>query len=254
MRRIRVIPTILIKNEGLYKGQKFKNHEYVGDPINTVRIFNEKQVDEISILDISATPKNIKPNILKIADIASEAFMPLSYGGGISKIEEVDELFFNGIEKVILNSSNFTTTNLISEIANKYGNQSVVVSIDVKKNWLGTYEIYSNCGEKKQKGKPELIANEMENRGAGEIILTSIDREGCSTGYDYHLIEIVSKNISIPLVASGGASCIDDFYLAIKSGASAVSAGSMFVFQKPNNAVLISYPTQEELKMLFKRL
>jgi len=254
MRRIRVIPTLLIKNDGLYKGQKFKNHQYIGDPINTVRIFNEKQADEISILDISATPNKIKPNIDKIADIASEAFMPLSYGGGITKIEEVDELFFNGVEKVILNSSNFSEINLVANISKKYGNQSVVVSIDVKKSWLSIYEIYSNCGEKKQKGKPEDFAKEMENRGAGEILLTSIDQEGRTNGYDLNLIEMVSKNISIPLVASGGASNIEDFYLAIKSGASAVSAGSMFVFQKPNNAVLVSYPSQTELENLFKRL
>ena len=254
MRRIRVIPSLLIKNDGLYKGQTFKNHSYLGDPINTVRIFNEKLVDEICILDISATPNNIKPNIQKIADIASEAFMPLSYGGGITKIEEVDELFFNGIEKIILNSSNFNQENLIASVAKKYGNQSVVVSIDVKKNWWGNYQVYSNCGEKNQKISPEKHAKNLEEKGAGEILLTSIDHEGKTNGYDLNLIEMVSKNISIPLVASGGASCVEDFYLAIKKGASAVSAGSMFVFQKPNNAVLISYPPQEELEMLFKRL
>lgn len=250
MRRVRVIPTLLIQNGGLVKGTNFKNHKYVGDPINAVRIFNEKEVDELAIIDISATKKNKAPNIAQIAEIASEAFMPLSYGGGITKIEQVDEIFYNGIEKVILNYSAFNNPVLVNQIANKYGSQSVIVSIDIKKDWFGKTYVYTYCGEKNTKKSPLKYVKECESLGAGEILLTSIDREGTYKGYDLDLINEICDKISIPLIANGGAGSVANMNEAVKNGASAVAAGNMFVYQRPHNAVLISYLNQKEINYL----
>jgi cyclase len=248
MRRIRVIPVLLIKNGGLVKSIKFKNHKYVGDPINAVKIFNEKEVDEIVILDISATKEKRKPNISQISDIAGEAFMPLSYGGGITTIEEVKEILYQGAEKVILNTSALNNLGLITQIAEQFGSQSAVVSIDVKKDWRGKYKVYRNCGKKKTALSPIDFAKQVEAAGAGEIILTSIDRDGTYLGYDIELIKQVADAVNIPVVGCGGAAEISDFIEAINKGcASAVAAGSMFVFQRPHQAVLISYPQQQEL-------
>jgi cyclase len=240
----------LVQNGGLVKGKNFKNHQYVGDPINTVRIFNEKEVDELAILDISASRQRKTPNITQIAEIASEAFMPLSYGGGITRIEEVDEILYHGIEKVIINSSAVFNPALITEIAKKYGNQSIVVSIDVKKNWLGKTFAYSCCGETNTKKYPIQLAKEWENLGAGEILLTSIDREGTYSGYDISLIKEICDVVSLPVIANGGAGSACDMKEAINSGASAVAAGNMFIYQRPNNAVLISYLNQQEIDLI----
>lgn len=256
MRRIRVIPILLIKKGGLVKSIKFKDYKYVGDPINAVKIFNEKEVDELVLLDISASRENRKPDIKIIANISSEAFMPIAYGGGITNIDEVKELFYNGIEKVIINKAAHTKPNLIFEIAKNFGNQSIVISIDVKKNILGKYKVFTDNGTKNTGKDPVDFAIEVEKLGAGEIILNSIDRDGTYSGYDLELIKMVTDKVNIPVVAAGGASGLQDFYLAVKeSGASAVAAGSMFVFQRPHNAVLISYPSQELLKKeLFSKI
>jgi imidazole glycerol-phosphate synthase subunit HisF len=249
MRRIRVIPVLLIKGDGLYKSQLFKNHRYVGDPINAVKIFNDKEVDELAIIDISATREKRPPNIRKIADIASEAFMPLSYGGGITTIDEVREILFNGIEKVIINKAAVADPALITAISNRYGAQSVVVSIDVKKNWLGKYRVYTENGTQNTDLEPAAFARQCEERGAGEILLNSIDRDGTYKGYDLDILQQVSNAVSLPVIAVGGAAAVEDFREAVEKGnASAVAAGSMFVFQRPHNAVLISYPSQSELK------
>lgn len=252
MRRIRVIPSLLLKGEGLVKSVRFKNYKYVGDPINAVKIFNDKEVDELCILDIFATKEKRKPNIKKIREIAGEAFMPLSYGGGITIIEEVKEILFNGIEKVVINSMALKNPNLISEIANKFGSQSIVVSIDVKKNLFGSYKVYSDNGSKNTGLDPVTCAINAEKAGAGEILLTSIDVDGTYLGYQTDILKKVSGAVTIPVIACGGAGNIDDFKKAVSAGgASAVAAGSMFVFQRPHNAVLISYPTQQELKEKF---
>ncbi|MBI5219579.1 MAG: imidazole glycerol phosphate synthase subunit HisF [Bacteroidia bacterium] len=250
MRRIRVIPTLLIQNGGLVKGKNFKNHQYVGDPINSVRIFNEKEVDELAIIDISATKQRKVPNIIQIAEIASEAFMPLSYGGGITNLEQADQIFFNGIEKVILNYSAVNNPVLITQIANKYGNQSVVASMDVKKNWSGKTSVYTGCGNENTKKNPVQFARECESRGAGEILLTSVDREGTYMGYDIILIREICNAVSVPVIANGGAGGINHFKEAIANGASAVAAGNMFIYQRPRNAVLISYLNQQEINSL----
>lgn len=248
MKRIRIIPVLLIKGDGLVKSVQFKNHKYVGDPINAVKIFNDKEVDELAILDISATAKGRTPDLTKIAEIASEAFMPVSYGGGISTLEQVKKILANGIEKVVLNKSAHDRPELITQIANAFGAQSIVVSIDVKKTIWGKYKVYTDNGTKNSGMDPVDFAKQCEERGAGEILLNSIERDGTYSGYDLKLLQMVSSAVNIPLVACGGAGSVEDFKAAVKEGkASAVSAGSMFVFQRPHNAVLISYPTQKQL-------
>lgn len=249
MRRIRVIPVLLLKGDGLVKSVKFANHKYVGDPINAVKIFNEKEVDELSIIDIQATKEGRGPNIRKIAEIASEAFMPLSYGGGITTTAQVKELLFNGIEKVILNKAAVKNPALITEIAGKFGAQSVVASIDVKKNMWGKYKVYSDNGNNNTNLDPVEFAQQCEKAGAGEIILQAIDRDGTYAGYDLAILQKVATAVNIPVIIGGGAGNVNDFKKAVSEGhASAVCAGSMFVFRRPHNAVLISYPSQKELK------
>ena len=248
MKRVRIIPVLLIQNGGLVKSVNFKNYKYVGDPINAVKIFNEKEVDEIVVLDISASADRRPPDFAQLKEIAGEAFMPLAYGGGITSITEIKQLITIGIEKIVLNSVAVSKPALVSEAAKWIGSQSVVVSIDVKKNWLGKYKVYTQNGTKNTGLDPVTYAKQMESEGAGELFLNSIDRDGSFEGYDTDLIELVSSVVSIPVVAIGGASSIEDFKAAINKGASAVAGGSFFVFQRPHRAVLISYPTQKELK------
>lgn len=247
MRRIRVIPVLLIQNGGLVKSRQFKNYRYVGDPINAVRIFNDKEVDELVLLDISATAEFRTPNIAGIREIASEAFMPLGYGGGITKLDEIKQLINSGVEKVILNSIALNDYKLVENAARYVGSQSVVISIDVRKNFWGKYSVFKLNGRKNTYLKPDVFAKQMEEAGAGEILLNAIDRDGTYKGYDEELIQRVSSSIKIPMVAVGGAATVLDFAKAVKAGASAVAAGSMFVFQQPHQAVLISYPSQKEL-------
>lgn len=232
---------------GLVKSLKFKNYKYVGDPINAVKIFNEKEVDEIAVVDIDAGRENRGPDIKKITEIAGEAFMPMAYGGGITTVEQIKEIYYNGIEKVILNKAAATKPELITKAANLFGSQSVTVSVDVKKHFLKGARVYTDNGKTNTGWTPEDFAKRMENAGAGEIFLNNIDRDGTFDGYDDALIRKVSAAVSIPVVACGGASSIEDFKKAVQSGASAVAAGSLFVFQLPHKAVLISYPSQTEL-------
>jgi len=247
MRRVRIIPSLLIQNGGLVKSVRFKNHVYVGDPVNTVRIFNDKEVDEIVILDISTSRKKEGPNIDLVSQIASECFMPMAYGGGIKNLDEIKKLVSAGVEKVIINAMAVANPLLISEAAQYLGSQSVVVSIDVRKNFWGAAKVYTEGGRTNTNIHPLKFARQMEELGAGEILLTSIEREGTFSGFDLDLIKAVSSSLTIPVVAHGGASSVDDFRNAINNGASAVAAGSMFVFQGPHRAVLVGYPTQKEL-------
>jgi cyclase len=249
MRRIRVIPILLLHKNGLIKSVQFKKYQYVGDPINAVKIFNDKEVDELSIIDISASKEKRKPNIAIINKIASEAFMPLSYGGGITNVDQVKDILFTGIEKVIINKAAMVYPNLINQIAQRFGSQSVVVSIDVKKNIWGKYMVYTDNGTTNSKINPIEFAKQCEQKGAGEILLNAINNDGTYKGYDIEILKSITESLSIPVIACGGASSVDDFKKAIQQGgASAVSAGSMFVFQRPHNAVLISYPDQKELE------
>ena len=255
MHRLRVIPVLLLQEGELVKSVRFRDHQYVGDPINAVRIFNEKEVDEIIILDISATKAKREPNLNQIAELAGEAFMPFAYGGGVTSLEQASEIFYQGAEKVILNASALQNSDLITQIARRFGSQSVVVSIDVAKPLLGRPKVYGDRGTQKTKWDPVAFAKHVEECGAGEVMLTSIDRDGTFKGYDTPLVSTVANALSIPLIACGGASSLKDFQQAASGGAAAVSAGSFFVFQMPHRAVLISYPDQADLKtQVFSRL
>jgi imidazole glycerol-phosphate synthase subunit HisF len=249
MLKTRVIPCLLLKNEGLVKTVQFKHPKYVGDPINAVKIFNEKEVDELVFLDTTATIENRKPPLKPISEIATECFMPFCYGGGIRSIEDIAELFKLGVEKVSLNSYAVENPALISRAARMFGNQSIVVSIDVKKTLFGKYRVFTQGGRKASKHDPVEFAVRMQEAGAGELFLNSIDRDGTMQGYDLDLIKRVSEAVSIPVIACGGAGSLDDFAAAVKQGgASAVSAGSLFVFQGRHRAVLITYPSTKELE------
>ena len=248
MRRIRVIPVLLLKQNGLVKTVKFKKPVYIGDPINAVKIFNEKEVDELIILDISATPEKRDPSYRKIAEIGSECFMPFGYGGGINEISQIKKILNAGAEKVVINSAAVNHPSLISEAARLFGSQSIVGSIDVKRDFLGKYKVFIHCGSRKINKDPVSYAKELENLGAGEIFLNSIDRDGTMLGYDLPLIESVSKAVNIPIIVCGGARNVDDFVLAVKEGgASAVAAGSIFVFHGRERGILINFPSQDEL-------
>ncbi len=249
MKRIRVIPILLLQNNGLVKTVRFKNPTYIGDPINAVKIFNEKEVDELAFIDIEATVKQKEPDYAKIEEIASECFMPLAYGGGIRNLEQIKRIIGIGVEKVILNTSLATNIGLISEAAKVFGNQSVVASVDVRKDLFGRNACYTHSGKNKVKEKLSDFVKTIEAAGAGELILTSIDREGTFGGYDIDLLRSVCSLVKIPVVANGGASKIEDFANAMThGGASAVAAGSLFVYKSENRGVLISYPSQKDLK------
>lgn len=252
MLQTRVIPCLLLKDDGLVKTIKFKNHAYIGDPINTVRIFNEKEVDELIFLDIQASVLNREPNFKLLAEIANECFMPLAYGGGLKKLDQVKRIFNIGLEKVAINTSACVNPNFITEIANLFGNQAVIASIDVKKNFFGKNEVVYKSGSQKQKLSPIEWAKEIENKGAGEILLTSIDRDGTWSGYDLELIKSITSVVNIPVIANGGAGSIKHLVEGKKiANASALALGSMVVYQKQGMGVLINYP---ERKILEKEL
>lgn len=252
MLQTRVIPVLLLKNAGLVKTVQFKNPKYIGDPINAVRIFNDKEVDEMVFLDISATPNKRKPNFELIKDIASEAFMPFAYGGGISELGDIEKLIKLGVEKVVLNTIAYENTDIISKAVDIFGSQSIVVSIDIKKTRFQGMKIFTNCGTIKINENLIDYAKKYEQLGAGELIINSIDNDGAMSGYDIDLIKSITENVNIPVVASGGAGNLNDFKKAVtEANASAVAAGSMFVFNGPHRAVLISYPDYNELEKLF---
>jgi cyclase len=247
----RIIPVLLIKNKGLYKGIKFKNHVYVGDPINTVKIFNDKQVDELIILDIEASKKNTPPDVNYIQSIISEAFMPVGYGGGISDVETATRLFQCGVEKIILNTAAFRNPLLVQELAKKFGSQSVVISLDIKKNIFGKSVCTILSGTKTVSGSPLEWALKFQEFGAGEIILNNVDNDGSMEGYDLKQLKLFGEKLKIPVVACGGAGNAAHLKDALRSGAHGCAAGSMFVFQGKLRGVLISYLSQSELKDLY---
>ena len=252
MLRTRVIPVLLLKDRGLVKGQQFKNHKYVGDPINAVKIFNEKEVDELVFLDISATDENRGPDFDLLADIASEAFMPFAYGGGVKTVKQVERLFSIGVEKAIINTAAFFDSKFVKESVVVVGSQSIVVSMDIKKSLLGSYEVYVNNGKIKTKLDPVTYAKKMQDLGVGELIVNSVDREGTSKGYDIKLLEMVSNSVEIPVIGLGGAGCLQDLADAKnQTNVSGLAAGNLFIFHGKHKAVLITYPKYLELKKLF---
>jgi cyclase len=227
----------------------FKNPVYLGDPINIVKIFNDKEVDELIFLDITATVEKRRPPFKLLSQIASECFMPLGYGGGVRKLEDIREILGLGVEKVAINSYAVEDPSFIQKAADLFGSQSIVVSIDVKKTFLGNYEIWTHSGTKRTKMDPVVFARQVAEKGAGELMINSIDRDGTMEGYDIELIKRIAEGVKIPIIACGGAGKISDFSRAVKEGrASAVAAGAMFVFHGPHRAVLINVPTPEELK------
>jgi len=247
----RVIPVLLLTSAGLVKTIRFKRRIYLGDPINAVRIFNEKEVDELILLDIDAASRQSGPDFDRIADIVSECFMPVCYGGGIRSIEDMRRLFAIGVEKVSLNRAAVETPELVREAAARFGASSIVVSIDVKRRWTGQRRVAAG-GADLSDWDPVKFALHAEALGAGELLLTAMDRDGIMQGYDLELIRAVSHAVSIPVIACGGAGSVDDLGHAVRAGgASAAAAGSLFVFRGPHRAVLINYPDPDVLVRVF---
>ncbi len=250
MIRIRVIPVLLLHKGNLVKSVKFKDYKYIGDPINAVRIFNDKEVNELVLIDIDASREKRGPDLKHITHIASEAFMPVAYGGGISNMAQVKEIFYNGVEKVIFNTAALEQPALITATAGQFGSSSTVVSIDVKRSLLGGYKIYAANGQKNTGKDPVVFAREMESAGAGEIFINSVDADGTMAGYDVNLVKKIAEAVSVPVIACGGAGSMQHFKQAIEAGASAVAAGSFFVFHGKHKAVLITYPLPAKLQTL----
>jgi imidazole glycerol-phosphate synthase subunit HisF len=248
----RLIPSLLLRNKGLVKTIKFRDSTYIGDPVNTVRIFNEKEVDEIFFLDIDATKLGKEPPYDLIQDIASECFMPFAYGGGIKSLQQIEKIISSGAEKIIINSRAFLEKNFISNAVKQFGSSTIAVSVDVKKEFLRGNIVYVAGGTISTGKDPVNYAREMEDEGAGELLISSIDRDGTMGGYDIELIKTISKSVRIPVIASGGAGKMSDFKQAFEEGgASAVAAGSFFVFHGKRRAVLITYPSYSEISQIF---
>lgn len=245
--RPRIIPVLLYDDRDLVKTVQFGERTYLGDPVNAVKIFNRKGIDELSVLDIGATKNDREPDFELLKDIASEAFMPLSCGGGITKVEQVHELLAIGYEKVVFNTSLVRNPSLIQKSAELFGNQSIVVSIDAKKTSSG-YCCAIVDGSEIINKEPVELAREAERLGAGEIIINSIDKDGTMEGYDLTLVQAVADAVKVPVIAVGGAGCISDLKKVLNKGhAHAAAAGSMFVYYGRLKAVLITAPSEKEL-------
>ena len=253
MLRPRIIPSLLLQENGLVKTVNFKNPKYVGDPINAVKIFNEKEVDELAVFDIDATAKGLEPNYSLIERIANQSRMPLCYGGGVKTVEQAQKIFGLGIEKIALSSAVLHNPELITQIANRVGAQSVIVVLDVKKKLFGGYEVYTHNGKKSTGINPFDFAEKAQRLGAGEIIINSIDQDGVMKGFDMNLIDKVRDKISLPLTVLGGAGELQHIQQVIhKHGVIGVAAGSLFVFKGVYKAVLINYPEKGEKEKLYK--
>jgi imidazole glycerol-phosphate synthase subunit HisF len=253
MLKTRVIPCLLLKDGGLVKTIRFSNPKYVGDPINTIKIFNDKEVDELLLLDITASRERKGPAFGTIAQIASECFMPLCYGGGVGSLEQAKRIVGLGVEKIAINHAAIARPPIVREIADALGSQAVVVSINVKKNWLGKYRVLDDGTGKLTDIDPVDHAERVVALGAGEVLVNDVDRDGTQQGYNLDLVRKFTERLSVPVIACGGAWTTDHLREVVKqSRASAVAAGSMFVFQGPHRAVLISYPPYAELERLFQ--
>ena len=247
-KRPRIIPILLLHNGNLVKTVKFQYPNYIGDPINAVKIFNEKDVDELVLLDISCTIQNKEPDYDLLKRISTEAFMPLAYGGGITNIDQIKRILKMGYEKIILNTSVLTNPDLITEGARMFGSQSIVVSIDSKPNLFKSYSTYIRSGTKNTHMNPIEIAKMAVEKGAGEIIINSIHKDGTMLGYDLGIIQAIAESVSVPVIACGGAGTVQDLKMALDIGkADAVSAGSMFIYYGKHKAVLITFPDEEKL-------
>lgn len=248
--RPRVIPLLLVENGGLVKTVRFRARTYLGDPINTARLFNDMEVDELIVLDIEATRIGQAPNFDLIRALTGECFMPVCYGGGIRSLEHVRKLFELGVEKVAINTGARRDPRLIRELAEVFGSQSIVVSVDVRKTLFGKYEIYDHPSGKTA-GDPVAHIQEVAQLGAGEVLLNFVDRDGIMHGYDIEFITRASSVVNVPVVVCGGAGTLADCVQAVNAGAHAAAAGSLFVFQGKERGVLINYPSQDELERVF---
>ena len=251
MIRNRIIPSLLIANKRLVKTKNFKNPIYLGDPINAIKIFNEKQADELVILDIYASKNNEEPNFALIEEMCTECFMPIAYGGGIKTLEHIQKLIQLGVEKVILGEVTYTNQSLVKEAVSIFGSQSIVVMIDIKIPFFKIKPtVFIKNGKVNTRKSPLEFALEMQKLGVGELILQDISREGTRSGYPIELVKEITSQLEIPLIVLGGAGSKEDFSEALQSGASGAAAGTLFTLQPPHDAVLIKYLTDEEIKSL----
>jgi cyclase len=252
MLQTRVIPCLLMKNGGLVKTIGFADPKYVGDPINAMRIFNEKEVDELILLDIEASRLGSEPDYTQIQEIVSEAFMPIAYGGGVIRVEQAQRLVSLGVEKVVVNTAALQNVDLVRRMADQLGSSSTVVAVDVKKDRLGRYRLFSFATGKGVNRDPIEHIQQVVMAGAGEILINDVARDGTGIGYDLELVRKVTGSVDVPVIACGGAGTLEHFREAVSAGASAVAAGSMFVYVGKHRAVMINYPKLDILKGFFK--
>ncbi|TKC13067.1 imidazole glycerol phosphate synthase subunit HisF [Pedobacter polaris] len=252
MLKHRVIPALLLNQHGgLVKTTKFTNPKYIGDPLNAIRIFNTKEVDELMVLDIEASKLQREPNYALIEQFAGECFMPLCYGGGIRTIDQAYKIFKLGVEKICLQTAVLENLQLVRDLVDRFGSSAIVVSVDVKKDWLQRPKLFKSSNHQNSSSNWLTFIRDAVDAGAGEILLNAVDKDGTLLGPDLVIIEQASKEISAPLIALGGIASLKDIKQAVEAGASAVAAGAFFVFHGPHRAVLITYPQYQELLTLF---
>lgn len=251
MLKHRIIPALLLRNGGLVKTQRFKDPKYVGDPINAIRIFNEKEVDELMVLDIAASKENREPDYALIEQFAGECFMPLAYGGGVRTLQQAQRIFASGVEKICIQTAALDDLQLVRELSGCFGSQSIMVSLDIKKNWLGRAQAFASARDRTLSTDWLRLLTDLVSAGAGEVLLNAMDKDGTLTGPDLDLIRQASEQVDVPLIAVGGISSLADIKAAVEAGASAVAAGAFFVYHGPHRAVLITYPKYHELEQLF---
>lgn len=248
----RIIPVLLLRNKGLVKTYQFAKSRYVGDPINAVKIFNEKEVDELIILDIDASREGREPAYKYLQEISSECFMPLAYGGGVKTLDQIQALIQSGIEKIIINTATTLNPDFIRSATEHFGSTTIIGAIDVKRNFWGHHRVYAHVNKKILSLDPVEHAACLEQLGVGEIFINSVDNDGMRCGYDIGLIEAVTTRVNVPVIACGGCNSLADMKLVINQGqAKAAAAGSFFVFHGKHEAVLITYPPYQVLKDLF---
>ena len=246
----RIIPTLLIDDGGFVKTKKFKKPDYVGDPVNVINLFNRFEVDEIILLDITAT-KGKKPlDFELIQDLANECWVPLAYGGGVNNIDDIKRLFSMGIEKVVINSATYTNPDMVKEAVKIYGSQAIVTSVDLKKDFLGNMHAYTHSGTKKIKMPYMDYLLSLQDLGVGEIFLNFIHLDGTWSGYDLETSEHIINALNVPVIICGGAGHRDDFIAPLKMGAQAVAAGSLFVYKGQDKGVLINYPERDDIDLI----
>ncbi len=245
MLKRRIIPCLLLKDEALVKTIQFNKFSYIGDPINAVKIYNDCEVDELIILDISATTEGKKPNISLIKKIVDECFIPLAYGGGVKTIEQMEQIFQIGVEKISLNSLLFENPEVVRQAVAKFGAQAIIASIDCKKNIWGSYEVFLRNGKVKVKMKFDEVLMYIDNLGIGEILINDIQRDGEMKGYNIELIKMCMERINVPVIGLGGAGNLEHLREAFKTGVPALAAGSLFVYKSEFRGVLINYPNKE---------